>query len=418
MKKVKFIVEGGRKLSGKVRVSGSKNAALPILCAALLHKGESQISNVPNIRDTRTLLGIFDFLDIKNEFKEGVVKIDTSNMKNKTLPHDLVCEFRAAILLLAPLLARFGKVKSAYPGGCVLGKRSVSAHLELFKKIGISVKADEEYISLEGKIKSQKLVLPEISVTATENALVALASSSDSGEILLAAAEPHVQDLCLALENMGAEIKGKGSHALKIQGKKDLDSLNFRVTSDYLEAGTLILAGIITASEIEVEDVVSSHLDSFFQKLSETGASFQVKKNSVFTYPQSSFRPLEKLRTAVFPSFPTDLQAPFGILLTKTNGSSRVFETLFENRFSYLYELEKMGANFEIRNAHEALIHGPSKLRGANISSCDIRAGAAMILAALTAEGKTEISNINYIDRGYENLDKKLSSLGAKIERV
>lgn len=414
----KYIIKGGKKLSGTVTVSGAKNAALPILCASLLTKETCIIKNVPNIADIKSLIKILEFLGCKIEFKKNTLTINSKNLKSKYLPSELVCHMRASILLLGPLLARFGKVKISFPGGCVLGTRPIDSHL--VGLMGLNAKIIES--SSDIHLKTEKLVgsditLPEASVTATENLITAAVLAKGKTIIRLAAAEPHVQDLCNFLNKLGANIKGVGTHTLTITGVKKLKGSNYKVTGDYLEAGTFAIAAVLTNGSVTIKGIDPHQLDSFWQKLTETGANFKLGKDFIKINPHKILKPIEKLRTAVFPSFPTDLQAPFTVLLTQTKGKSHIHETLFEGRLNYLVELEKMGANVEILNPHQAIVIGPTKLKGAEISSCDIRAGAGMVLAALVANGTTTINNINYIDRGYERLEEKFTKLGAIIKR-
>lgn len=414
-----FIVHGGKKLNGEITVSGSKNATLPIMCAALLIKGKVILENVPDIEDIHSMAKILKNFGAKIKFQNNIMEIDSSNIKNNAAPDELVKKMRASILILGPLLQRLGEVKMAFPGGCVLGKRSVYAHTHALEKLGCKILDDERGLHLKTKkLKGAKIVLPELSVTATENAIAAAVLSEGSSEIRLAACEPHVQDLCLFLRKMGAKISGIGTNNVKIRGVRSLKGGRYKITGDYLEAGTFAAAAIATKSKLTIKGVNPDHLDSFWQKLEEVGGKFQLGKSSVTIFPSFRLRAAKILRTAVYPSFPTDLQAPFTVLLTQAHGVSKVFETLFEGRLNYLFELEKMGAHIEFLNPHQALIIGPRKLKSLPISSWDIRAGAAMVIAALIAEGKTEISNISYIDRGYEKLDEKLRSIGAGIERV
>lgn len=349
---------------------------------------------------------------------------------------------RASILLLGPLMSRFKKVNLPFPGGCVLGIRSASAHTDVLKTFGATVIDETKTLHLSAKnFKTATIVMSEQSVTATENALMIAAAIPGKTRIRLAAAEPHVQDLCHFLNRMGAKISGIGTTELTVEGTKKLGGAHYTITGDYLEAGTFAIAALLTGGEITIQGIQTSQLDSFWQKLDETGARYQLQTNEVKIFPLGTEgrRPLVKagrilaasrtdtfsflkavpqLRTAVYPGFPTDLQAPFTVLLTQAQGQSKIFETLFEGRLSYLFELEKMGAQVQILNPHQAIIKGPTPLKGVPIASCDIRAGAAMVLAALCAKGTTEISNINYIDRGYEKLDIKLQSLGAGIRRI
>lgn len=415
----KFIVTGKKKLNGSITVSGSKNAALPILCAALLSKQPSIIKNVPNIADIHNLLKIFQHLGVKADFKANTVQIDASNLTLSDLPADLICSMRASILLLGPLLARNKQVNLPFPGGCVLGKRSVYAHTHAFKELGVEIIDETQSLHLKvNNLHGNTIIMPEISVTGTENAVMLASIAPGKTEIRLAAAEPHVQDLCKFLQSMGAKINGIGTHNLIIEGVSDLKGGNHVITGDYLEAGTFAIAAAVTGGEVIINGIQTDQLDSFWEKLSEVGVEFKLESDSVTILPSKNLQAVRILRTAVFPSFATDLQAPFAVLLTQVEGDSQIFETLFNQRLNYLYELEKMGAKVQLINPHQANIHGPSKLKGVPISSLDLRAGAAMVLAALCAEGTTEISNINYIDRGYENFEHKLRSLGADIERV
>lgn len=414
----KFIINGGIALKGEVQISGSKNAVLPIMCASLLTKEKSILTNVPDIADIRSMIAILESMGAKIKFSKHTLEIDPRNLKPTRPQDDLVCKMRASILLLGPILARFGKVSMAFPGGCVLGKRSVSAHTLALEKLGCKVVEQSKELKLKvSKLKAAEITMTELSVTATENVLMAAACAQGQTTINLAAAEPHVQDLCRFLNKMGAKITGIGSHNLTIYGSRSLKGTTYKITGDYLEAGTFASAAAVTNGDVIIKGINPSDLHSFWQKLSEVGVNFELKENEAHIKGYKSLQSTN-IKTAVHPSFPTDLQAPFAVLLTQAKGVSKIFETLFEGRLNYLAELERMGAKVEILNPHQAIAIGPSKLKGMPISSYDIRAGAAMVVAALAAKGTTEISNINYIDRGYENLDKKLRSLGADIKRV
>lgn len=405
-------------MEGEVKVSGSKNAALPIMCAALLIKGNVILENVPDIEDIHSMAKILVKFGAKIKFENNIMEIDATSIENNTTPDELVRKMRASILILGPLLQRIGEVKMAFPGGCVLGKRSVYAHTHALKLLGCKILDEERGLHLKTqKLKGAKIVLPELSVTATENAISAAVLAEGATEIRLAACEPHVQDLCIFLKKMGAKISGIGTNNIKIKGVKALKGGRHKITGDYLEAGTFAIAAIATKSKLTIKGINPDHLDSFWQKLEEVGGKFKLDKSSVTIFQSAELHATKMLRTAVYPSFPTDLQAPFTVLLTQAHGVSKVFETLFEGRLNYLFELEKMGAHIEFLNPHQALIIGPRKLKSLPISSWDIRAGAAMVIAALIAEGETEISNISYIDRGYEKLDEKLRSIGASIVR-
>lgn len=412
------MVQGGHKLQGAVKVSGSKNAALPIMAAALLTDEPVTLTNMPNIADIYTLQHILNFLGVKTEFQENTFKIHAAAVANLEIPHELVSKLRASILLLAPLLVRNNEVRLSFPGGCVIGKRPVEAHLQALQALGAEILEDHELLHLQKKkLKGLDFTMSEASVTATENAIMAAVLASGKTTIRLAAAEPHVQDLCHFLNSMGAKIKGIGTHTLEIEGVKKLKGTEYRISSDYIEAGTLVIAAAITKGEVDVMDMNPHHMDIFWQKLREVGVHFELGADMVRVLPSHELKAI-RFHTAVFPSFPTDLQAPFATLLTQAKGTSFVFETLFEGRLQYLYELEKLGVQPKILNPYQAEIAGPVRLKGAEVSSCDLRAGAAVVLAALAAEGESLIDNISYIDRGYERLDEKLNSLGAKITRV
>ncbi len=424
----KFLIRGGNTLKGEVTVSGSKNAALPIIGAALLTDEPVTLTNVPEINDVYSILTILKEFNIEYTFEHHTLTLNAKKFKYVDPPKELIEKMRASILLAPMLLMRNGKFNMTYPGGCVLGKRPLDTHSFVFRKMGADVLEDEKNLNVVWKKPhpsrgvpwgtSTILVLPEMSVTATENAIMLAAITPGETQIRLAAAEPHVQDLCHFLKKMGCKIDGVGTHNLTVHGVKKLSGAKYAICGDYLEAGTYALAAAVTKGDIKIHGLQMDYLDSFWQKFDEAGIPYVLEKNSIHIKPAKKIRPIKMLRTAVYPSFPTDLQAPFGALLCLSGGVSRIFETLFEGRLSYLFELEKMGAHIELLNPHEALIIGPTKLKGKPVASCDIRAGATMVLAALAAQGETVISDIKYIDRGYERLDEKLRSLGAEIQKV
>ncbi|QQS58879.1 UDP-N-acetylglucosamine 1-carboxyvinyltransferase [Candidatus Peregrinibacteria bacterium] len=420
-----FRVRGGKPLSGTISVSGSKNAALPILAATVAIPHVSVLRNLPDISDVHKFCDMICFLGGKVKKSGTKTIVDTTNLMLPSPPnfqHPGIGKMRASILLLSALLTRFGEIKMAFPGGCVLGKRSAEAHLRAFTALGAEIISSSDSIHLrlpQKKYTSGTIILPEISVTATENALIAAAFTNGTTHIRLAAAEPHVQNLCEALISTGTEIDGVGSHFLTVRGNTSPQGISAEITPDYLEAGTFILAGILTDSEITVQNIIASDLDIFWEKLREVGAEFVIdeKKREVHTKKRKRDFSPTKIQTGVFPQFPTDLHPQFGVLMTQCAGASSIFETLFERKFAYLLELEKLGADITISNPHQFLIMGPKKLHGAPVASQDIRAGAAVLLATLCAEGESEISNIHYLDRGYEKLEEKMSAIGADISR-
>ncbi len=415
----KFVVNGGKALSGKVKVGGSKNAVLPILCATLLSKQKSTLSNVPDIADIHSLIEILEAFGAKITFTNNILEIDPSNLQSNRVPENLVVKMRASILIIGALLGRFKEIQMPFPGGCVLGKRSVSTHTKAFQDLGAEILDDSIKLHIKAdNLVGKKIILQEQSVTATENAVMAAVLAKGNTEIRMSATEPHVQDLCHFLNKMGAKITDIGKTEIKIEGVESLHGAEHHIAGDYLEAGTYAIAAVATKGDVVIEGICTDHLDSLWQKFNEIGVNYELTQNSIHIKNTPSIKSVTKLRTAVYPSFATDLQAPFTVLLTQANGMSKVFETMFEGRLGYLAELENMGAHVEYLNPHQALVIGPKRLKGRSISSYDIRAGAAMVVAALIADGTTEVTNIHYIDRGYERLEEKLTALGADIKRV
>lgn len=419
-----FEIEGGYKLAGEVTISGAKNAALPMMCAALLTRKKCIFSNVPEIDDIEMLLKIFSEIgvDISRNFSEKTVTIQAKKIDLNILREcKLVKKFRASLLMLGPLLSRMRAVEIFQPGGCILGARPNFIHTDGFQTLGAELLSEGETIALQFKretLLNRRILLSEASVTGTENLALFLAGQEEEAEIYFAAAEPHVCATLRMLQKMGAEISGIGTHHVKIRGTQSLEGGIFEIPPDGLLVGTYAVAATLTQGEVLIKNVDHGELFSFYGAFKRVGGNFEMLENALKIMPSSGLRAISKLQTAIFPGFSTDLQSPFGVLLTQCKGESLIFETLFENRLAYLAELEKMGAQVEILNAHQARITGPVSLRGTEVQSLDLRAGAAMVLAGLIAEGKTHVTNINYIDRGYEHFEKNLKNLGAKIVRV
>ncbi len=414
-----YRVQGGIALRGDVHVSGAKNAVLPLLAGTILAKGETTLRNVPDLQDVRVMLSILEYLGAQTSFHEGTVRVRTENVQSKPIPHDLVSKLRGSIVLLGPLLARFGVAEMFYPGGCVLGKRPVESHVLALTQLGARDMSTDQILHLQGQLKPGRIVMSEFSVTATENALMAAALLPGETRIEIAAAEPHVQDVAQFLVEMGATVEGVGSHTLTVHGKEHLQCTDHRVTTDYLEVGMFAVAALLTRGRIRIHGAIEWHLTSFLELLKRMGAvwTYDPKEQVLFVDGEISTLRHVKVETNIFPGVPTDLQATLGVLLSQATGVSRIFERLYEGRLAYLYELEKMGAHIEILNAHEALVIGPTPLRGRQVASNDIRAGGAMVLAGLCAEGETTVTDIRYIERGYEKIVEKFESLGARIVR-
>jgi UDP-N-acetylglucosamine 1-carboxyvinyltransferase len=417
---IRYRIQGGVPLKGDVTISGSKNAALPLIAASVLCKGETVLTNVPFLRDIKVMLQILNYLGAETSFEDGTVRIQTQNLQSKPIPAELVSKLRGSIVLLGPLLARFGVVEMCYPGGCVLGKRPVEAHIRALTQLGAQDLSSNDVLHLQGTLKPGHVILPEFSVTATENAILAAALTPGETRIEMAAAEPHVQAVEKFICAMGAEVEGIGTHTVTVRGRTQLACAEYRVPSDYLEAGGLAIAALVTRGKVRLHDTEYDHLTNFLDVLRRMGAEWKYDSAEKVLFVDGEISSLNAIeaRTNIFPGLPTDLQAPLGVAMTQATGVSRLFERLFEGRMAYLYELEKMGAQIEILNSHQALIIGPTTLRGHTVASNDIRAGAAMVIAALCAEGETTITDVRYIERGYDHLDDKLRSLGANITKV
>jgi len=419
---MKFIINGGKHLEGEISVKGFKNSATPIIAATILNKGKSILSNIPKIGDVLTMLEILKSCGSKQEWlDESTIEIDNSDFSPETIDQVLVKKIRSSVLLVGPILARFKKLKLSTPGGCHIGARPLDTHLEAFKEMGVKINFDENlglYDLVLEKNNINRIILKEISVTATENLLM-FATDNDL-EIRLAASEPHVVDLCNFLEKIGVSILGKGTNFLKIKKREDSDavSVSHKIIHDPIEAGTFAVLAAATKSNILINNCDSEFLDAPLMKLKDFGVSFEIKNNSIKLNGKSSVLKATKIQTLPYPGFPTDLQAPFGVLATQAKGSSLIFDIMYEGRLKYINELKKMGADAEILDSHRAIINGPTVLEGAEIESLDLRAGATLVIAALLAKGKSIIGNIEQIDRGYEKLDERLAKLGADIKRI
>ncbi len=416
----KFIIEGGHSLHGEVMVSGAKNAALPILAATLLTNDNCTVTNVPDIADIRTLLDILNSLGSKIiDFSDNKVIIDNSEVDGRDPDFVKIRKIRASILILGPLLSRFKKVKVTHPGGCHIGARPIDVHLKAFEALGAKVTSDDQFYYIEAEeLIGNKIVLDELSVTGTENAIMAAVLARGNSEIHLAAAEPGVVNLIDSLNKMGAKITGAGSHILYIEGVNKLVGADLDIIPDRIEAGTLAIAAAVMHGDVLINGYVHDHLNIFTKKLQDANVVFKlIDKDKIHILKTTNIKPVN-IRTDIYPGFPTDLQAPFAVLMTQALGNSKIFETMYDGRLNYLKELSKMGAMANILDPHRAIISGPSVLYGKEIDSLDLRAGATLILAALAAQGTSTITRAELIDRGYEDIDKKLKSLGANIEKV
>ena len=410
-----YIIKGGKKLEGSVKISGSKNAALPIIAGAILNVGQTRLYNVPNIHDTQVTLEILRFLGCKVSKKNDKIEIDSRKILKKEIPEHLMREMRSTVIIAGALLGRFKEVKFSYPGGCDIGARPIDLHLKAFKKLGINIEEDYGFIRCKcDRIVGTNIDLDFPSVGATENIILATVLAEGTTVITNAAKEPEIIDLVNMLNKMGAKIEGAGSNEIKIEGVKKLKDISYRIIPDRIEAGTMLCAGAITGGNIEITNVAPEHITAILSKLEGTGCKLGVKKNFVELIAPKRLKAVE-ITTMPYPGFPTDMQSVFGSILCVAKGTSIIVENIFENRFRYIPELTRMGAKAKIEGK-TAVITGRRGLTAANVNSTDLRGGAALVLAGLQARGTTTINNINYILRGYENLDSKLRKIGADIK--
>lgn len=416
----KFEIKGSKKLSGEIDVRGSKNATTPILAATLLTKKECIISNLPLIEDVFRMLEILESMGAEIKWiAERKVSIKNENIDPAKMDVEKVKILRSSILLLGSLSARFDNFKIYHPGGCVIGKRPLGTHFDAMRKMGVEISQNEKFYSVNAsKRKAEKVVLQEFSVTATENAMMLASSLPQKTIIKIAAAEPHVENLGKFLISLGAKIQGLGTHTLEIIGKKNLLGTSHEIIPDANEAATFLILGVATGSSIKVKGAREENLDLVLEKLREFGANFKISKNCIEVIPAKKLKAPGKIDSRIYPGIPTDTQALFGVLATQAEGTTLIFDTLFEGRFNYLSELEKMGADAKILNPHQAEIVGAKKLSGSEIKSFDLRSGASLIIAALCAKGKTVIEEIYQVDRGYEKIEERLQKIGANIKRV
>lgn len=416
----KFIINGGKPLRGEIEVKGSKNATTPILSACLLTTEECIIDNVPLITDVMNMIRILQSMGVEVErISERTVRVKAGdNVDPEKMDFSLVGHMRSSILLLGSLLARFHKFKIKQPGGCIIGARPIGTHFEALEALGAEITQDDNFYYFEtDKLVGKKIVLKEFSVTATENLMMAATLAEGTTTIRTAAIEPHVQDLGRFLRKMGAEIRGCGFHTIEIKGVEKLHGARHSIQPDPIEAGTFAIAAGATRGDVLIKNVEPNDLDLVLEKLREAGVNLDVEGKNLHIKPTSKLGSLDKIEARTYPGLPTDLQAPFAILATQTEGNTLIHDTLYEGRMNYINELVKMGANAVICDPHRAIITGPTPLYGKDITSFDLRAGATMIIAALLAQGQSTISGIEQVDRGYEKIEERLGNLGADIRR-
>lgn len=410
-----YIIEGGKRLEGEIKVSGSKNSALPILAATILNKGVTILENVPKIKDTEVMLEILQYLGCKVHKESDKIIINSENVEKNEIPEELMRKMRSSIVLAGSIIGRKGKVRFSYPGGCDIGSRPIDLHLKGFKKLGINLIENYGYIVCEcDKIISTEIHLDFPSVGATENIMLASVLSQEKVTIKNAALEPEIVDLQIFLNKMGAKISGAGTSNVEIIGVERLKNATYRIMPDRIETGTIMCIAAATNSKILIKDVIPEHIVPVIEKLKECKCNILVGKNDIFIEGPKRLN-CTSIRTMPYPGFPTDMQSIFGAMLTTARGTSVITENIFENRYKYISELKRMGARITIEGQN-AIIRGVKRLYPAEVRSTDLRGGAALTLAGLSTVGITRINNIEYILRGYDNLDKKLNNLGANIQ--
>ena len=410
----KLIIQGGKKLEGEVQISGSKNAALPIIAGTVLIKGKTTLYNVPNIQDVQTMFEIIKDIGGKVIKKNNKIIIDTSKIHTYEIPETLMRKMRSSVILAGAIIGKYKKAKFSYPGGCEIGSRPIDLHLKGFEKLGINIKEEYgEIICETEKIIGTQIHLDFPSVGATENIILASCLAEGVTVLTNAAKEPEIEDLVKFLNKAGAKIKGAGTDRIEIIGVKKLTEVSYNIMPDRIEAGTYLVAGAITGGNIKVTNLNSNHIEPILNKLDEAGCVLKIEKNAVEIKAPKRIRAVD-IKTMPYPGFPTDMQSIFGALLTTAKGTSIITENIFESRYKYVQELNRMGAKINVEG-RTAIIKGTKRIQGASVVASDLRGGAALVLEGLVAKGVTQVDNVHYILRGYENIVDKLKNLGAKI---
>jgi len=415
----KLVIHGGKPLEGTVRVSGAKNAVLPIIVASMLGTTQSTLTEIPKLADVHTVCDVIVSLGVHIEHPErDTLVIDAHELTSTTAPYDLVRRMRASFLVMGPLLARKGRAQISLPGGCSIGARPIDLHLKAFEAMGAVINLENGDIEATAPngLKGAQIYLDFPSVGATENILMAASMAEGKTVLENAAEEPEIVDLATYLNSMGANIRGAGTNVIRIEGVKELHGANHAVIPDRIEAGTFMVGAAMTQGNVFVENAISEHLKPLISKLKEVGAEVQEEIDGIRVIGHAPLRPAD-IKTLPYPGFPTDMQAQFMALTTICQGTSVVTETVFENRFMHVDEFKRMGAKIRIEG-RSAIVEGVPRLKGASVNATDLRAGAALVLAGLVADGETEVGYLYHIDRGYDNLVLKLQRLGADIVRV
>lgn len=414
-------IVGNKKLSGDISISGAKNAALPLIASTILAKNELEISNLPDVADINTFLKLIKMLGGSFTKDKNSAKIDTSSIDNTTATYDIVKTMRASILVLGPLLARFGQCEVSLPGGCAIGQRPVDLHLKAMEAMGATIEIHQGYIKATAPngLKGAKIVFDKVTVGGTENTIMAAALANGITTIINAAKEPEIVQLCEVIADAGVKIDGIGTSKLVVEGTggKLLEMKDFAVIPDRIEAGTYMCAAAITNQKLTIKDIVPAHLEAVISKLEEMNFEIDVKDSELTIFPTSKILPVNIITTE-YPGFPTDMQAQFMALTTQSEGTSTIDERLFENRFMHVSELLRMGADIQLNGNVATIIGNKGTLEGTDVMATDLRASSALVLAALVANGETNIHRIYHLDRGYEDLEGKLNKIGANVQRL
>jgi len=413
----KLSIQGGTPLSGEIRVSGAKNAALPILAAALLAGAPMRVANLPRLKDVETMLALLERMGVRVTRDEGGASLDAARLTDPFAPYELVKTMRASVLALGPLVARFGEARVSLPGGCAIGERPVDLHIKGLEAMGASVGIESGYIHAKAsRLKGARIFMDTVTVTGTENLMMAACLAEGETVLENAAREPEVVDLARCLVAMGARIRGHGTDVIAIEGVERLGGVDYSVMPDRIEAGTFLAAAAATRGNITITHAPVAALDAVIEKLREAGAEISAAGETLSIRMAGRPRSVS-VRTAPYPAFPTDMQAQFLALNAIASGTALVIETIFENRFMHVQELRRLGASIDIEG-NTAVVHGVERLAGATVMATDLRASASLVIAGLVADGETVVDRIYHLDRGYERLEDKLSRLGARIRRV
>ncbi len=414
----KFVINGGKVLTGEVSVSGAKNSVLALMPAVLLNNGKNVISNVPEVNDIFTMMKLLSQLGVKASFENHVMELDSTNITSQTAPYEHVKKMRASVYVLGPLLAKYGYSKVSMPGGCAWGPRPIDLHLEAMKKLGAEIELEKGYIIAKTKrLHGARINFDISSVGATGNALMAAVLAKGSTQISNAAVEPEITQLVEYLISMGAKIEGAGTSVLEIEGVDELNSAKTENIPDRIEAGTLLIAAAITKGKITLKNAFPNHLSAVLQKLEDSNVKVNINNKLIEVDSSNINIKNTDVTTAIYPGFPTDMQAQWTAFMALADGTSTITDTIYLDRFKHVPELRRLGADIEILN-NSAVVKGVKKLTGAKVMSTDLRASASLVLAGLAAEGSTEVLRIYHLDRGYQRIEEKLQSLGADIRRV